>query len=426
MELTAGDSIETQEIEQLEIEDSKSKNQSFANEGDKCQQCWESKNSSLRQRIHELLDHPNQSTGSRLIQAIVMFFIGVSTVQLIVSSVREWEDWEGWSVIEYIVSIFFTVELITRFSMSANKKIFCTTLMNWIDLLAILPFFFDVALSGAGTSVDTLRILRIVRLARIFRLLKVGRYLGFLKVFKVTLIHSLEPLVLLLIFVFLMAVIFGCIVATIEAGECETSSDPCLRTDGSVSPFKNYLVGIYWAITTLATVGYGDLFPVEGIGRFIANIAMITGILVFALPLAVIGSNFQNAFQAYDEENIKKAKAKVRSKSLIESSDKVYQKHHELIDEVKHMISSLKYKEGLALKRKDASLLHKMVEREMKDLSLFFDSTIQILRSAEDSILNCSDKLQDLLAMPVPVSEEAGYVKKPFSIPEEVELEKYT
>jgi voltage-gated potassium channel Kch len=294
--------------------------------------------------------------------------------------------------------------------------------MNLIDLLAIVPFYVDLALTADSSSVQTLRILRIVRLARIFRLLKVGRYLGFLKVFKMTLLRSSEPLILLLLFVFLLSVIFGSIVATIEAGECVLSTDPCVRSDGSVSPYKNYLVGIYWAITTLTTVGYGDTFPVEGGGRFIANIAMITGILIFALPLAVIGSNFQNAFQEYEDEKTNKAKVKLRSETLIQNSAHASSKHRSLIREIKRLLVALKHKEEIALKNRDGSLIQNMLEREMEDVSLFFESTLQILKNAEESIMKSSDKLQDLLQMESTISSnnEAGMN---YPIPEEKEIE---
>jgi voltage-gated potassium channel Kch len=335
------------------------------------------------------------------VQISVLIFIGVSTVQLILSSVKDLENWEGWLLIEYIVSIFFTAELILRFSVSANKKKFCLSVMNLIDLLAIVPFYVDLALTADSSSVQTLRILRIVRLARIFRLLKVGRYLGFLKVFKMTLLRSSEPLILLLLFVFLLSVIFGSIVATIEAGECVLSTDPCVRSDGSVSPYKNYLVGIYWAITTLTTVGYGDTFPVEGGGRFIANIAMITGILIFALPLAVIGSNFQKAYEEYrtekkEEKNKKKGLEQNEAYNVISKS--VLTKYQSVAEEMQTLFTNLEERVGKSPLLQD-EIAKEILQSTLQSSKELFSSKLELMDTAIASLLTRAERTERMIAL---------------------------
>lgn len=364
----------------------------------KCIQC--SNGSIWIQRVHELLDHPNEGIWSKILQTLVLSLIALSTFQLILSSVRELEDWSGWDAVEYLVSIFFSIELAARFIVSAKKLKFCFTVMNIIDILAIVPFYVGIALQGQN-SVDTLRILRIVRLVRIFRLLKVGRYLGFLKVFKVTLVQSSEPLFLLLLFVFLLAVIFGSLVASIEAGECDVETGICTRSDGSISPYKNYLVGIYWALTTLTTVGYGDTFPVEHAGRAIANITMITGIMAFALPLVVIGSNFQSAYEEYNAEKRKVGKKKRNSQKQVETyaamARSIILNHQQLSEELKNVLQKLEEKiEEKATKSSPSSSV--FLQTSLQSARELFNSKLEILDTSVAAVLTRSEHTEKMIA----------------------------
>lgn len=83
---------------------------------------------------------------------------------------------------------------------------------------------------------------------------------------------------------------------------------------------------MYYVITTLTTVGYGDIFPVETIGRALGNITMILGLVVIGLPLAVIGSNFQSAFDKYKTEKEKKKRKEAKVKVVLHHSINEFQK----------------------------------------------------------------------------------------------------
>jgi hypothetical protein len=69
------------------------------------------------------------------------------------------------------------------------------------------------------------------------------------------------------------------------------------------SPFSSILISCYWAMVTFTTVGYGDLVPTSPFGRFVALILMYTGILVLALPISVIGANFQREYERLEGNN---------------------------------------------------------------------------------------------------------------------------
>merc|ERR1711900_104809 len=78
--------------------------------------------------------------------------------------------------------------------------------------------------------------------------------------------------------------------------------------NGAHTQFKSIVDGMWWTITTMTTVGYGDFVPLSILGKLIACIAAITGILIIAFPVAIIGSKFNNVHQEMTEERLKNKK----------------------------------------------------------------------------------------------------------------------
>lgn len=283
----------------------------------KCHQCpvdpsdrsHASKCKKLQQLVHFTVDHPTYSVGSRVWNVLVIGAIITSSVTSIGSSSSDWND-DIVTIIEEAVAAVLTLEVVGRIISVKSRVVLSKNWLTWIDVLAILPFYLNLFLSQELGSVQALQILRILRVLRVLRLLKLGRYMKFLKVFSVTIQRSFEAILLLFFFIVLLSIIFGTLISIIEQGTFDQESGNYLRSDGSISPFQSIPAGMYWSITTLTTVGYGDLTPVEPAGRAIANIVMVTGLIIFALPLAVVGSNFQAAFESYrmNEESKKRKK----------------------------------------------------------------------------------------------------------------------
>ena len=118
--------------------------------------------------------------------------------------------------------------------------------------------------------------------------------------------NSLSAMGILLFFTVLGVILFGSIIFFLEAGTFEVNQEypegaflrwNVLRTDREESPFSSILVSCYWAMVTFTTVGYGDLVPTSPFGRFVALVLMYSGILVLALPISVIGANFQREYE---------------------------------------------------------------------------------------------------------------------------------
>lgn len=173
--------------------------------------------------------------------------------------------------------------------------------MNMVDLVAIIPFFLSAS-GGGGGGGSTLSVVRVLRLARIFRVLKLGKNSKGLQVLMATMARSLSALVLLIFFSAIGFILLGSMEFFFEGGDFKVTEDypngaymiPDLTgTSQERSRFMSIPMSMYWSIMTSTGVGFGDIVPHTPGGRFCAICAMYGGIFVLALPISVIGNNFQ-------------------------------------------------------------------------------------------------------------------------------------
>jgi voltage-gated potassium channel len=145
--------------------------------------------------------------------------------------------------------------------------------MALIDLFAILPFYLPMVI------VIDLRFLRILRLARILRIFKIQRYNNSLSLISSVIDNRKEELIVTLFITFLLLLLASSIMYFVE-----TNSQP--------ESFPNIIASFWWAIATLTTVGYGDVYPVTVIGKILSGIIALLGIGIVALPTGIISSGF--------------------------------------------------------------------------------------------------------------------------------------
>ena len=152
----------------------------------------------------------------------------------------------------------------------------------------------DTKLFLLGQSMNNLRILRalqILRALRALRVLKLARHSSGLKAFGQTLNRSKHELLLLFLFIFVNVIIFSSLVYFMEIDEPDTK-------------FTSIPITCWWAVVTITTVGYGDMAPTSTWGRIFAGWCSIMGVLVIALPVSVIASNFSDFYKR--EKRMKK------------------------------------------------------------------------------------------------------------------------
>jgi voltage-gated potassium channel len=142
-----------------------------------------------------------------------------------------------------------------------------------VDLLAILPTYLSLFISGAQTFL----VIRIFRLIRVFRVFKLGHFLIEGDVILRSLRASRAKITVFLVFILLMVTIIGSAMYLIEGGQGNNG-------------FSSIPRGIYWAIVTLTTVGYGDITPTTEIGQLLSALVMIMGYAVLAVPTGIVSA----------------------------------------------------------------------------------------------------------------------------------------
>lgn len=248
----------------------------------------------MKRIIYNLLqENINRSKWNRLINNLIVALIIISILMIILQSVeslyRTYIEIFRWA--ELIIVCVFSAEYLLRiYSSNFNQKghfsprlKYILSPMAIIDLLSILPFFLPLII-----PLD-LRFLRIVRLSRILRVLKLNRYSKALETFAKVIKKKKDELITALI---LMIIVL--LVASILMYNAENLAQP--------EAFPNIFSSFWWAICTLTTVGYGDVYPITIIGKTIASVITVLGIGLIALPTAIISSAFLEEIQ---KENIK-------------------------------------------------------------------------------------------------------------------------
>ncbi|KAK0403850.1 hypothetical protein QR680_017157 [Steinernema hermaphroditum] len=257
-------------------------------------------------RIWALFDEPYSSQTAKFIAAVSVFFIVISILsfclkthpsfRIAVITARNFtvgskdyigvqrtstEPHRAFSQIEFICNIWFTFEIIVRFIFCPSKLRFLKSPINNIDLVATLSFYTDavlVRLLDEDAPKDVVEFLSMIRILRLFKLTQHHRGLQIL-------IHtfraSAKELILLVFFLILGIVIFAALVYYAE----KTEENPG-------NQFTSIPLGLWWAIVTMTTVGYGDMVPRTYLGRLVGSLCAVMGVLTIALPVPVIVSNF--------------------------------------------------------------------------------------------------------------------------------------
>ncbi|XP_059146205.1 potassium voltage-gated channel protein Shaw-like isoform X5 [Physella acuta] len=268
--------------------------------------CWQR----IQPKIWALFDEPYSSTSakrpilSRIIAVVSVFFIVISILSFCLKThpemrvpvlrnattqtgngsyswrleKKETEPHEAFFYIECASNAWFTFEIIIRFAVAPQKLKFLKAPVNIIDIVATLSFYLDFMLTELKQESDMLEFFSIIR---IMRLCKLTRHSPGLKILIHTFKASAKELILLIFFLVLGIVIFAALIYYAERIQYNPQND-----------FESIPVGLWWAIVTMTTVGYGDMVPKTYVGMFVGALCALAGVLCIALPVPVIVSNF--------------------------------------------------------------------------------------------------------------------------------------
>lgn len=295
-------------------------------------------NETLRYKIYTTFEDPAYSPLAKYLSIFMMFVILLSTTCFILESEAENENGmiaaepalTIFNIIEWISVCLFTIEYMARLTCCPKPLKFLRETMNMIDLAAWLPFWLLLP-TGGGASFG---FVRAVRLIRVFRVFKFGKYSMGIQMFTGALKNSVQPMGILVVIVSIAMVIISSIMYMLEMG----ADEGLLAVAGSDKDHQAYCFGtiptaFWWAIVTMTTVGYGDCYPSTVGGRALSVFAMLGGVLILALPITVVGSNFQKMVDLFEEDS--------KTYSLTDSDHSGFIDEYELREFVLH-----KRKEG--------------------------------------------------------------------------------
>ncbi|KAJ3597958.1 hypothetical protein NHX12_001473 [Muraenolepis orangiensis] len=253
----------------------------------------------LRRRLWDFLEKPESSRAARTFGSLSVFFVLASVVNMALISLdpSEGEPQAGGGsedsgrrlleALEYACVVWFTAELSLRFLCVRDKRRFSRSVANVIDLLAILPFYVTLAvewLHGESTELENMgRVVQILRLMRSLRMLKLGRHSTGLRSLGRTITECYEEVGLLLLFLGVGISLFATTVYALEHHLPGTT-------------FSSVPVAWWWATTSMTTVGYGDIRPDSAPGKVVAFVCILSGILILALPIAIINDRFSACY----------------------------------------------------------------------------------------------------------------------------------
>jgi voltage-gated potassium channel len=236
-----------------------------------------------RERVrHIIFDH--NTPESRTFDIVLLALISFSVLLVMLETVDQIEARYDTLlfVLEWIITILFTLEYVARLATVYNKWRYARSFFGVVDLLAILPVYLSVILPGA----QSLLVIRSLRLLRVFRVLKMARFISEANYLVRAIKASSRKIIVFLIVVLLINVIVGSTMYLIEGPE-----------NGYDSMFR----GLYWSIVTMSTVGFGDISPSTPLGQVLAAILMIVGYSVIAVPTGIVSAEVASAGRPREE-----------------------------------------------------------------------------------------------------------------------------
>ena len=223
-----------------------------------------------RRRMHEVI-FESETPAGRLFDKVIITAILVSVAVVIADSVPSLHQRfrAYFDVLEWFFTILFTIEYIARLVSVQRQLKYAFSFFGIVDLLSVLPTYLAIFFPASHALIDV----RILRLLRIFRIFKLTDYITEYQMLGDALYASRRKIMVFLSAVLMVVLILGTLLYVVE---------------GPQHGFKDIPTSVYWAITTVTTVGFGDITPKTEIGRFIASVMMLLGWGTLAVPTGIV------------------------------------------------------------------------------------------------------------------------------------------
>ncbi|MBZ1350289.1 ion transporter [Alcaligenaceae bacterium LF4-65] len=228
------------------------------------------KKETVRNRLSKIVFESDTLAGRRFDKALLVAIVLSIAVVVLASVDRFAIKYAGiLSALEWLFTIAFTLEYLTRVYCAPDRRKYVLSFFGIIDLLAIVPTYFALIFPELHSLIDV----RVLRLIRIFRVFKLTAYSSEYAHLSQAFIASKRKILVFLSVVLMVVLVMGTLMYVIEGPEHGYTSIP---------------TGIYWAITTMTTVGFGDIAPKTDLGRFLSSVMMLIGWGTLAVPTGIV------------------------------------------------------------------------------------------------------------------------------------------
>jgi len=223
-----------------------------------------------RLRLYRVIYESDTSAG-RLFDQVIVAAILVSVAVVMADSVPAWHARHrfAFASIEWFFTVLFTVEYLARLVSVDRPLRYARSFFGVVDLIAVLPTYLALFVPELHALIDV----RILRLLRIFRIFRLTEYVAEYQVMGEALMASRRKILVFLSAVLMVALILGTLLYVVEGPE---------------HGFNDIPTAVYWAITTITTVGFGDITPKTDLGRLIASVMMLIGWGTLAVPTGIV------------------------------------------------------------------------------------------------------------------------------------------
>ncbi|XP_077540098.1 potassium voltage-gated channel protein Shal isoform X4 [Haemaphysalis longicornis] len=265
--------------------------------------------STIRQRMWRAFENPHTGTAALVFYYVTGFFIAVSVMANVVETipcVHDSRAGESRSCGEsYKVAFFcldtacvmiFTAEYLLRLYAAPNRCKFMRSVMSIIDVVAIMPYYIGL---GIKDNDDVSGAFVTLRVFRVFRIFKFSRHSQGLRILGYTLKSCASELGFLVFSLAMAIIIFATVMFYAEKNVKSTT-------------FTSIPAAFWYTIVTMTTLGYGDMVPDTITGKIVGGVCSLSGVLVIALPVPVIVSNFSRIYHQSQRADKRKAQKKAR------------------------------------------------------------------------------------------------------------------
>ncbi|WP_193211552.1 ion transporter [Luteolibacter marinus] len=225
---------------------------------------------SRRERWREIIFEAETPAGRRF-DVVLLWLIGLSVLVVVLESVPEISRRHGtlMRTLEWMFTIAFSIEYLARLYVVRRPGRYARSFYGIVDLLSVLPTYLMLVAPGA----QALQVIRVLRLMRMFRVLKMVRHVSGADLLLRAIYESRAKITVFFTFMLTVSVIAGTLMYLIEGEKGGYSSIP---------------TGIYWAIVTITTLGFGDITPTTGLGQLLTSLLALTGFAVIAVPTGIL------------------------------------------------------------------------------------------------------------------------------------------